>query len=130
MALMKLISSKGPGGEALLEVSGQTVCVVDEISWDIRTAPKPGDEFEFEFSNELDGNEPWEDLFCGNPDKRTGIEQIEAWEYLAFGKIISVDPVQVDCGVFVQPNVLHTHDPLIVGEFIGFKILRLGGYAI
>jgi hypothetical protein len=130
MALVKLISSNGPGGEALLEVSGQTVCVIDEMSWDIRTAPKPGDEFEFEFSNELDGNESWDDLFGGNPDKRIGIEQIEAWEYLAFGKIISVDPVQVDCGLFVQSNVLHTHDPLVVGEFIGFKIFRLGGYAI
>jgi hypothetical protein len=130
MALVKLISSKGPGGEALLEVSGQTVCFVDEMSWDIRTAPKPCDEFEYEFSNELDEGESWEDLFSGNPDKRIGIEQVEAWEYLAFGKIISIDPVQVDCGLFVQPNVLHTHDLLVVGEFIGFKILRLGGYAI
>ena len=130
MTLAKLISSKGPGDEALLEISGQTVCVVDEISWDICTAPEPGDEFEFEFSNELDGNESWEELFRRNPGKRIGIDQIVAWEYLAFGKVVSVDPVQVDCGLFVQSNVFHTHDPLVVGEFIGFKILRLSGYAI
>jgi hypothetical protein len=130
MAFVKLISSKGPGDEALLVVSGQPVCVVDELSWDIRTSPKPGDEFEFEFSNELAENESWEDLFGGNLDKRIGIEQVEGWEYLAFGKIISVDPVQVDCGLFIQPNVLHTQDPHVVGEFICFKILRLSGHAI
>ncbi|WP_421880984.1 hypothetical protein [Methylibium sp.] len=104
--------------------------VFDEISLDIRTAPKPGDEFDYEFSNEVEGNESWEELFASNPEKRIGIEHIADYEYLAFGRIISVDPVQVDCGLFVQVDVLHTHDPGVIGEFIGFKISRLGGYAI
>ena len=113
-----------------MEIGGQTVSVFDEISLDINTAPKLGDEFDYEFSNELEENQSWEELFARNPEKRIGLEQLEGCEYLAFGEVISVDPVQVDCGVFIQANVFHTHDHRVIGEFIGFKISQLGGYAI
>jgi hypothetical protein len=126
MPTAKLISTNGPYSDAMLEIDGQVVCVFDEFSLDIRSSPTVGNIFNFDFANELDGNESWEDLFALNPDKRIGIDQIDGWEYRAFGKVISINPVQVDCGLFIEEDVFHTHDERVVGEFIGFKIFRLG----
>lgn len=90
--------------------------------------PRPGDEFEFEFANQLSDDEDWDMLFSSNPEHRIGIEKIEGWKYRAFGKVISINPVKVDCGLFVEEDVFHTNDPRVIGEFVGFTITCLGGY--
>ena len=126
----KLISTEGPYLEAVLEIEGTKIHVMDEFSLDIESSPKIGDEFDFEFSNMADEDESWESIFSGNPERKIGVEQISGWKYRCFGKIISVDPVVVDCGLFKEEEVVSTHDEKVVGEYIAFTISRLGGYAI
>ena len=132
MANMKavLVSTEGPYLEAVLEIDGQHYCVMDELTLDVDTMPKVGECFEIEFSNLLDEDESWESIFRSNSERKKGIEQIDGWKYRAFGQIISIDPVKVDCGVLIEEDVINTHDPKVIGEYVGFTISRLGAYAI
>lgn len=132
MANMKavLVSTEGPYLEAVLEIDGQHYCVMDELTLDVDVMPKAGECFEIEFSNLLDEDESWESIFCSNPERKKSIEQIEGWKYRAFGQIISIDPVKVDCGVLIEEDVIDTHDSKVIGKYVGFTISRLGAYAI
>lgn len=124
----KLISTEGTYLEAVLEIEGLQYCVMDEITLDVGSMPQVGDSFEFQFSNMLDEDESWESVFQSNPEKKKCIEQIKGWRYRAFGEIVSINPVRVDCGVLVEEDVIHTSDPKVIGEYVGFTISRLGGY--
>lgn len=128
--IAKLISTKGTYLEASIEIDGCEYCVMDELTLDVETMPKVGETFEFEFSNMLDEEESWDSIFQGNPEKKKCLEQIQGWKYRAFGEVISINPVKIDCGVLIEEDVLHTHDPKVVGEYVAFTISRLGGYAI
>ncbi|WP_444884639.1 hypothetical protein [Microbulbifer sp. PSTR4-B] len=125
----KLLSTEGTYLEALIEIGGTEYCVMDELTLDVESIPKEEGVFEFEFSNMLGEEESWESIFQGSPGKKI-LEQVHGWKYRAFGQIVSINPVKVDCGVLVEEDVLHTHDPKVVGEFVAFTISWLGGYAI
>ncbi|HEY3301401.1 MAG TPA: hypothetical protein VGJ90_11560 [Methylophilaceae bacterium] len=129
MSLARFLSTDGPYLEAKIEVGGTTLCIMDEFSDDKRNIPKVGAEFEFEFSAYIDEGETWEFIFSGNPDKKIGIEQLIGWKYRAYGKIVSINPVVVDCGLLKVEGVIHTNDPRVIGEFVAFTISRLGGVA-
>ncbi|MCG7564617.1 hypothetical protein [Pseudoalteromonas sp. McH1-42] len=124
------ISTNGTYLEATLEIEGKQYCVMDELTLDIENLPKIGESFAFEFSNSLDEDESWESIFQSNPEKKKCIEQVSGWRYRAFGQIISINPVIVDCGILKEEDIIHTNDPSVVGEFISFTISRLGVYAI
>ena len=126
----KLISSNGTYLEALIEIEGKEYCVMDELTLDVESMPKEGEYFALQFSNMLCDDETWESMFQGNPDNLKCLVQIAGWKYRAYGQIISIDPVTVDCGVLVDEDVIQTNDPRVVGEFIAFTISRLGAYAI
>ena len=125
----KLISTQGPYLEALLEIEGRIFCVFDEFSVDEKSSPLQESEFEYQFSCETDGDESWEEIFSSNLERKIGVEHIEGWKYRAYGKVIAIDPVQVDCGLLIADDVISTHDTRVIGEFVGFTITRLGGYA-
>ncbi len=129
MARVKLISTKGPYLEAIIEVDGQLLCVMDEFSVSTITAPRAGESFEFEFSPQIDEDESWEDIFSGNPEHRKGLESIAGWRYKAFGQVTQIGPVKVDCGLFHVEEVVNSSDPHLVGEWVAFTVTRLGGYA-
>ena len=76
-------------------------------------------------STVLDDSWSWEDMFAANPDQRIGLEPVEGYSYLAFGRILSIDPVHIDCGLLIEERALYTHDPRVVGDFVGFKIVVL-----
>jgi hypothetical protein len=123
------VSTEGPYLKAIIEIGGQAFCVFDEFSVDEPSMPLPGTEFEYEFSNYLDeDDETWEDIFSSNPEQRIGIEQIEGWKYRAYGKVIGINPVRIDCGLFIEEDVIDTHDPRVIGEYVAFTITRLGGH--
>ena len=124
MVRAKLISTEGPYLEAVIEVEGRRFCVMDEFSV-AASAPKPGQEFELEFGQCLDDEEEWETIFSGNPEGHIKLEQIQGWRYRAFGKIIGVDPVVVDCGIFRVEDVVYSSDPRLIGEPVAFVISRL-----
>ncbi len=129
MIKAKLISTEGPYLEAVVEVQGQRLCVMDEFSVSAASSPNIGEEIEFEFSPCLDENEEWQAIFSGNPEGRMGLEQIQGWRYRAFGKVIGINPVVVDCGILQVEGVVHSSDPALIGESVSFIVSRLGGYA-
>ena len=129
MVRARLISTEGPYLEAVIEACGQRIHVMDEFSVCADTSPNIGEEFDFEFSAFLAEDEKWEDIFSGNPTHRIGLEPLGGWRYRAFGKVISVNPIIVDCGLFTIEDVVISSDPKLVGESVTFIISRLGGYA-
>lgn len=120
-----LIRTGGPGREALLAIEGREYCVMDGFSWSAEYAPEVGTLFDVELSAELDDSWAWDKIFAANPDQRVGLETLGGWSYLAFGRIFSVNPVRVDCGILVEERAVFTHDFNVVGAFIGFRIERL-----
>ena len=124
----RFVSTNGAWLEAKIEVDGKLLCVMDEFSFSPE-APTPGTLVDVEFSFICDEDESWEQLFSGNPSKVLGIEAIDGWKYRALGQIRSIDPVVVDCGLFRVDDVVHTSDPRVVGEYVGFTISRLGAVA-
>jgi len=129
MVRAKFISTEGSYLEAVIEVSGQNYHVMDEFSVNEETSPKVGDEFDFDMTAELLDIEEWEDIFNGNPEGKIGLEQIEGWRYRAFGKVVSVNPVLVDCGLIQVEGLVNSSDPKLIGESVAFTVSRLGGYA-
>jgi hypothetical protein len=68
----------------------------------------------------------WETIFYENKTQKQTLEsQNEFCSYLAYGKIISINPVIVDFGDIKMEIGDWTHDDKVVGEFIYFKIDRL-----
>jgi hypothetical protein len=121
----RLIRTQGPGREAILEIEGGEYCVRDGFSWDAARSPRDGTNFPVELSADLDDSWSWEKMFAGNSEKRVGLVSQGGWSYLALGRITSVNPVRVDCGILVEQRAVFTHDPRVVGEFIAFGIATL-----
>jgi hypothetical protein len=123
---VSLVSTEGPWLEASISTPYGTFYVMDEFSIDERSSPRIGDEFDVELSASLlDEDETWEAMFAGNPDRRKCLDQVDGWSYRAFGEVISIDPVVVDCGMIQIPDVFHSSDSRVIGEFIAFTITRL-----
>ncbi len=125
---VKLIATEGEHLEAVVELQGKRLCVMDQFSG-AATSPKVGEEFELEFNPILDDDEEWEAIFSGNPEGRSGLEPLGGWRYRAFGKVVSVSPVVVDCGLFQVEGVVSSSDPNLVGEPVAFSVSRMGGHA-
>lgn len=122
---VKFIGTEGPWLEATVQYGNEQLCVMDGFTIDARSAPRPGDEFDIELSAFLDDDESWESMFGGNPSRTQALEPIDGWSYRAFGRVIGINPVVVDCGILSIPDVLFTNDPRVVGEYIAFTISRL-----
>jgi hypothetical protein len=118
----KLRKSAGPGAEAVLIIGDREYCVRDGFSWAADRATKSGGELEVELSAELDTSWSWERIFSANPKQVVGLQPLGGWSYLALGRILSADPVRVDCGILVEERAIFSHDPSIVGAFVGFRI--------
>ncbi len=114
-----LVRTEGPGREAILNIKGQDYCVRDGFSW---TAERPPREIDVSLSTELDDSWSWEDMFAANSAQKIGLEPLEGYSYLAFGRIISIDPTRIDCGLLVEERAIYTHDIKVIGSFVGFKI--------
>ena len=117
-----LVRTEGPGRQATLNIKGRDYCVRDGFSW---SAERTGQEFDVNLSTELDDSWSWEDMFSANSDQKIGLEPLKGYSYLAFGRILSIDPVRIDCGLFVEERAIYTHDTRIIGDFVGFKITVL-----
>jgi hypothetical protein len=117
-----LVRTEGPGREAILKIEGTDYCVRDGFSWLAERTPPDGGDLEVSLSTVLDDSWSWEDMFAANPDRRIGLEPVEGYSYLAFGRILSIDPVRIDYGLLVEERALYTHDPRVVGDFVGFRI--------
>ncbi|WPC43406.1 hypothetical protein [Clostridium sp. JS66] len=83
---------------------------------------------EFDF---LEGIEiQWEVMFSENKDKVKDliIKPNSTWSYSAFGQIVSINPVIVDCGIAEFNLGYFSRDERLIGEYTFFDIARLDIY--
>ncbi|GLR13732.1 hypothetical protein GCM10007907_25220 [Chitinimonas prasina] len=125
MPIARFISSDGPYLEALIEVDGQVLCVMDDFSPETGDLPPVGTPVALCFDSYVSDDEDWDDVFTGNPDQRQGLVRLDGWRYRAYGRIVAIQPVLVDCGLLVVDEVIHTHDPQVIGAYVAFTIQRL-----
>ena len=125
------LSTEGTYLEAKVSIDGVEYSIMDEITIDEKSLPKIGGDIEIELQTLL-ADESWDEIFSGNPEERIGLENIEGWKYRAYGKVTGINPVSVDCGLYIEEDVFHTNDPKVIGQYVSFTIQRLGayGYAI
>ena len=128
MTIARFLRTEGPYLEAVFYVEGQTLRVMDEFSVDARNVPTPGELVDFEFAPELSRDESWEEIFSTNSGQKIGLDNVEGWRYHAYGQIVSINPVVVNCGVLSIEDAFHTNDPRVIGEFVRLTISCLGGY--
>lgn len=123
----RLIRTAGQGLDAEIEYDGTVYTVMDGWSIYGEPSPAPSETIRFDFLAGLTAmNETWDDIFQGNPSKMIGIHHISHWKYKAYGKVVSVNPVVIDCGVVQAEDVFRTHDERCIGEYVGFTIEMLG----
>jgi hypothetical protein len=121
----RLVSTRGPGREAVLEIAGARYAVRDGFSWSAEHAPAIDEVFEVELTTTLDEDESWDEKFSSNPQREIGLQATGGWSYLAKGRISSIDPVCVDCGILVESHAIHSHDPSVIGEYVALRIVCL-----
>ncbi len=130
MVRATLISTDGPYLEAMVEVDGRRYCIMDELGVGAPAGTDGSAEFGIEFDALLDDDEEWGAILSSNPERRVGLEPIQGWRYRAFGKVIQVAPVIVDCGLLRVEGVVTSSDPALIGEPVSFTVSRLSGRAV
>ena len=118
----KFISTEGKYLEAKISIADEVFIVMDEFGGEELTI---GDELEIELSELITDQCEWNDIYSLNSSKEKKLKNIKGWQYLAFGEIISVSPVVVDCGLMKFKEPFYTNDQKCIGEFVGFKVARL-----
>ena len=66
---IKIIETDGFNLQAKIEVNGKIFTVMDDIS-SPEDAIKPNSIYDAEFTTMCVGNESWEDIYKGNPEKK------------------------------------------------------------
>ena len=118
------------GLPSVVEIDGISYVAMDCIGYG---GPKvsEGDLIEAEFTVGIeDSDESWDNVFNGNPERIKKLICIKGWSYRAYGEIISINPVVVDCGVAKFEDAIDTLDPRCIGEFVAFNIKRLNVWSI
>ena len=116
------VSTEGEYLEAVVEVSGERLHVMDEFGGSSMSA---GQRIEIELEAQLWDPGEWDEIFRSNPEKKKALVRLEGWRYLAFGQIVAVNPLVCDCGLIRAEGPIRTHDPRCIGEYVGFKIQRI-----
>lgn len=70
---------------------------------------------------------PWEIMFSENKNKIKDLifKPNSDWSYSAYGQVISINPVIVDCGIAEFDLGNFSRDERLIGEYIFFDIARL-----
>lgn len=116
------IASEGEYLEAVIEVDGQRLHVMDEFGGGQMAAGTPFLAELWPVASELDD---WDAIFRANPGREQGLRRLDGWRYLALGVVVSVDPVVCDCGLLQLENPFTTHDVRCVGAYVGVTLARL-----
>ncbi len=72
----------------------------------------------------------WEIMFSENKDKVKDliVKPNSTWSYSAYGEILSINPVIVDCGIAEFDLGYFSRDEQLIGEYMFFDIARLDIY--
>ncbi|PLY44374.1 hypothetical protein CSZ94_06475 [Janthinobacterium sp. ROICE36] len=116
------IASEGEYLEAVIEVGGQRLHVMDEFGGAQLAA---GTQFQAELWPVASEIDDWDAIFSANPGREKRLLRLEGWRYLALGVVTQVDPVICDCGLLQVEDAFHTRDARCVGAYVGVTLARL-----
>ncbi|MDN2701153.1 MULTISPECIES: hypothetical protein [unclassified Janthinobacterium] len=116
------IASDGEYLEAVIEVEGQRLHVMDEFGGGQLAA---GTQVRLELWPMTSEQDDWDAIFGANPGCVKGVRRLDGWRYLALGVVTQVDPVICDCGLLQLENPFTTHDARCVGAYVGVTLARL-----
>lgn len=116
------IATDGAYLEAIIEVDGQRLHVMDEFGGAQLAAGSP---FQAELWPMLSELDDWDAIFRANPGREKRLLRLDGWRYLALGQVVSVDPVVCDCGLLRVEDAFRTHDARCVGAWVGVTLARL-----
>lgn len=116
------IASEGACLEAVIEVAGQRLHVMDEFGGAQLAA---GTSFQAELWPLASASEDWDAIFGANPGREKGLRRLDGWRYLALGVVIQINPVICDCGMLLVTDAFHTRDERCVGAYVGVTLARL-----
>ncbi|WP_426075007.1 hypothetical protein [Janthinobacterium sp. DSP2-3-3] len=116
------IASEGEYLEAVIEVGGQRLHVMDEFGGAQMAA---GTQFQAGLSPMPSERDDWDAIFRANPGREKRLLRLDGWRYLALGVVTQVDPVICDCGLLQVENPFTTHDVRCVGAYVGVTLARL-----
>ncbi|MGK5028757.1 hypothetical protein [Janthinobacterium sp. MDT1-19] len=116
------IASEGEYLEAVIEVGGQRLHVMDEFGGAQMAA---GTQFQAGLSPMPSERDDWDAIFRANPVREKRLLRLDGWRYLALGVVTQVDPVICDCGLLQVENPFTTHDVRCVGAYVGVTLARL-----
>ena len=116
------LASEGAYLEAVIEVDGQRLHVMDEFGGAQLAA---GTQVRLELWPIASERDDWDAIFRANPGREQGLRRLDGWRYLALGVVVSVDPVVCDCGLLRLENPFTTHDARCVGAYVGVTLARL-----
>ena len=116
------LASEGAYLEAVIEVDGQRLHVMDEFGGAQLAA---GTEVRLELSPMPSERDDWAAIFTSNPGREKRLLRLDGWRYLALGVVTQVDPVICDCGLLQLENPFTTHDARCVGAYVGVTLARL-----
>lgn len=119
---VKVLKTDGLGLEALIEINGIKLTVMDSFSHFPQEYTSNGTP---EFSYIVDENLTWEETFKGNKNKEKKLEQLKGWSYHGYGQILSLNPTIVDFGILKLDIGYLTNDDRVIGESVKVKIGRL-----
>lgn len=121
----KLIKTDGPWLEATVETEHGSFVAMDCISCDENAVPAPGEEFEAEVTATILSEPTWDEVFIGNPEKVVGLVRQAGWQYIGYGRIESIRPTLIDCGILKIRGAIRTNDDRVIGLFVRVPIDRL-----
>ncbi|MGK5055801.1 hypothetical protein ACQ4WY_02520 [Janthinobacterium sp. LB2P49] len=116
------IATEGDYLEAIIEVAGQRLHVMDEFGGGQMDA---GTQVQLELWPMPSEMNDWDAIFRANPGQEKGLRRLDGWRYLALGVVTQVDPVICDCGLLQLENPFTTHDVRCVGAYVGVILARL-----
>ena len=116
------IASEGEYLEAIIEVDGQRLHVMDEFGGGQMPA---GAQVQLQLWPMPSAMNDWDAIFRANPGQEQGLRPLDGWRYLALGVVTQVDPVICDCGLVQLENPFTTHDARCVGAYVGVILARL-----
>ena len=108
--------------EGTVSFRGKNGGVIQAFSYG--TEFKIGQKTELELDS-ISAELEWETIFSENLEKEIKIERKGDWEYEAYGKVLSINPVNIDFGEFELNTGNWTNDKKIIGEYVYWKIDRL-----
>ena len=116
------IASEGDYLEAVIEVDGQRLHVMDEFGGGQMPA---GAHVQLELWPMPGERDDYDAIFRANPGREKRLLRLDGWRYLALGVVIQVDPVICDCGLLQLEDPFTTHDARCVGAYVGVTVARL-----